>query len=113
MPNGDMRGGAGGEWQVVNPNENAAHKFGSLPDFTFWLRGSPDGRALRFTVNESATNAYEMWEVAADGTRLHRLLQNWNEPVSEGNWTPDANYFGFHSLRHRRGDRWPLQQKVH
>ena len=32
---------------------------------------SPDGRAIRFTWNES------IWEVSSDGANLHQLLPNW------------------------------------
>jgi eukaryotic-like serine/threonine-protein kinase len=111
MPNGDMLVARGSELQVVNPETNAAHKFVSLPEFTYWLRWSPDGRALRFTVSP-ATGGYQIWEVAADGSHLHRLLQNWHEPIaSNGNWTPDGKYYVFQSFRNGRVDLWAIPEK--
>jgi eukaryotic-like serine/threonine-protein kinase len=111
MPNGDLLVARGSDLQVVNPETNATHKFASLPDFTFWLRWSPDGRVLRFTVSLSS-GGYEIWEVAADGSHLHRLLQNWHEPVaSSGNWTSDGKYFFFQSFRNGRMDLWAIPEK--
>ncbi len=111
MPNGDLLVAHGGDLQVVNPDTNASHKFASLPDYTFWLRWSPDGRALRFTV--TAPSGYQMWEVAADGSNLHRVLQNWHEPANahNGNWTPDGKYFVFQSIRNGRADLWAIREK--
>ncbi|MGA7137425.1 MAG: protein kinase [Terriglobales bacterium] len=109
MPNGDLLVVHGSDLQVVNPETNAARKFTSLPDFTYWLRWSPDGRALRFTVSTS-TGAYQIWEVTADGTRLHRLLQDSHDP-GKGNWTPDGRYFVFETRNNSRTDLWAIQEK--
>ena len=64
-----------------------------------WPRWSPDGKALRFTVEDLKTGSQSLWEVASDGTRLHPLLPGWSNPSSEccGNWTPDGTYFVFQS----------------
>jgi eukaryotic-like serine/threonine-protein kinase len=111
MTNGDMLVAHGSDLQVVNPETNAAHKFASPPDFTYWLRWSPDGRALRFTV--TFPSGYQIWEVAADGSHLHRLLQNWHEPANEskGTWTQDGKYFLFQSFRNGRTDLWAIPER--
>jgi len=112
MPNGDLLVPHGSDLQVINPETNATHKFASPPDFTFWLRWSPDSRALRFTVSLS-TGGYQIWEVAADGSRMHSLLQGWHEPANykNGNWTPDGKYFVFESYRNGRTDLWAIPEK--
>ncbi len=112
MPNGDLLVARGNDLQVVNPETNATHKFASLPDFTYWLRWSPDGRSLRFTVSE-ATGGVHLWEVKADGSRMHRLLPNWREPPGErtGNWTPDGKYFVFQGFHNGRADLWAIREK--
>jgi eukaryotic-like serine/threonine-protein kinase len=109
MPNGDLLVVRGGDLQVVNPETNAAHKFTSLPDFAYFLRWSPDGRALRFTVSPAA-GGYQVWEVAAEGSSMHRLLQDSHYP-SKGNWTQDGRYFVFEALNNRRADLWAIQEK--
>jgi len=116
MPNGDLLVAHGPDLQVVNPETNAAHKFASLPAFAYWLRWSPDGRALRFTVSTTTTGvpgSRQIWEVSADGSRTHRVLQNLPEPANgyNGNWTPDGKYFVFQSFRDGRTDLWAIPER--
>jgi serine/threonine protein kinase/Tol biopolymer transport system component len=67
--------------------------------FPNWAYFSPDGSRIRFTLvnNEAHTNS--LWEIRADGSGLHQLLQGWHAPPSEccGQWTPDGRYFVFQS----------------
>ncbi|HEV2493662.1 MAG TPA: protein kinase, partial [Terriglobia bacterium] len=83
---------------------------GGLPS---WPRWSPDGRVVRFTLNESKTNASSLWEVAASGADLHPLLPGWSNPASEccGNWTRDGKYFAFQSSRNGRADIWVIPER--
>jgi serine/threonine protein kinase/dipeptidyl aminopeptidase/acylaminoacyl peptidase len=71
---------------------------------------SPDGSHLRFDAQESIQLPQFLWEVAADGTDLHRLLPDWNKPPDYdccGKWTADGKYFVFHS----RNQIWALPRK--
>jgi Tol biopolymer transport system component len=56
---------------------------------------------LRFDSTETAGTLGQQleWEVAADGTGLHRLLEGWHNPPNEccGKWTVDGKYFLFQS----------------
>ncbi len=65
------------------------------------LRWSPDGSALRFTVNDPATNIRSILESSPNGGNAHLLLPAWNSPASEssGNWMPGGKYFVFQALR--------------
>ncbi len=60
---------------------------------------TPDGSGLRFDSSETAGTLGQQleWEVAADGTKLHRLLEGWHNPPNEccGKWTADGKYFLF------------------
>jgi len=79
----------------------------------FWLRWSPDGSHLRFTVSETAMGGLNsLWEVAADGSNLHPLLSGWNNPAAEccGNWTPDGRYFVFQSTRDGTTNIWAMRE---
>ena len=80
---------------------------GDIVDITW----SPDGGHIRFDASETAGTVGQqlMWEVAADGTGLHRLLEGWHTPPDEccGKWTPDGKYFVFQSS----GQIWALPQK--
>jgi Tol biopolymer transport system component len=66
---------------------------------------SPDGTHLRF--NDASENGEgSLWEVAEDGSELHRLLPGSHNPSDEccGRWTADGNYFVFQS----NGQIWTL-----
>jgi eukaryotic-like serine/threonine-protein kinase len=75
-----------------------------------WPRWSPDGSRLRFTVN--GANGSAIWEIAADGSRLHPLLTGWNKPPAEccGSWTSDGKYFVFQSSRGGVADIWAMRE---
>jgi len=112
MPSGDLLIAHGVELQVVNPETNAAHKFVSAPDLTYWLRWSPDGRSLRFSASTLA--GFQIREVAADGSRMHSVTQTRREPASanNGNWTADGKYFVFQNNRiDARRDLWAIPEK--
>jgi Tol biopolymer transport system component len=78
-----------------------------------WLRWSRDGTALRFTLIDPKTNSSSLWQVSADGTRLHPMLPGWNDPPAEccGNWTPDGKYFVFESTRNGATNLWAIREK--
>jgi serine/threonine protein kinase/Tol biopolymer transport system component len=77
-----------------------------------WLRWSPDGKILRFTVNDPRTNNRTIWQASADGTHLHPLLPGWNNPPNEccGEWTPDGRYFVFEATRQGTANVWALRE---
>ena len=85
-----------------------SHADGSQPRKLAEVRGdilnvawSPDGGSLRFDSSESAGTLGQQleWEIAADGSGLHRLLEGWHNPPNEccGRWTPDGKFFIFQS----------------
>jgi Tol biopolymer transport system component/DNA-binding winged helix-turn-helix (wHTH) protein len=73
----------------------------SVPGRAFWIRCSPDGSRLRFTVVDSATRATSLWEYTFASNQLRPLLPLWTHPAAEccGNWTPDGKFFVFQSDR--------------
>jgi len=76
----------------------------------YWVRWSPDGSRLRFSVQTQ--NGTTLWEVAADGRNLHPLLPGWNNPAAEccGSWTPDGKYFLFQSQRGGTSNIWAIRE---
>jgi serine/threonine protein kinase/Tol biopolymer transport system component len=85
----------------------------SLPGIPRWIRWSPDGSKLRFTVYDTTTNSKSLWEVSVDGTNLHALIPGWNNPPAEccGNWTADGKYFVFQSTRDGKTQIWGMPEK--
>lgn len=72
---------------------------------------SPDQRYLRFDSADTAGTLGQQveWEVAVDGTGLHRLLADGPDPPNQccGKWTADGKYFVFQS----NSQIWTLPKK--
>ncbi|MBV8829482.1 MAG: PD40 domain-containing protein, partial [Acidobacteriaceae bacterium] len=99
----------------ANGDGTGARKIATLPGGAFWLRWSPDGSRLRFTVGNviNRVGALSLWEISSDGSGLHRLLADWNKPPAEccGNWSPDGKYFVFQSTREGKTEIWALRER--
>ena len=74
---------------------------------------SPDGKRLRFSVFPDDVPGSSLWEIAADGSHLHQLIPDWNQPPAEccGAWSPDGRYFFFGSFHGGSNGLWILQEK--
>jgi DNA-binding winged helix-turn-helix (wHTH) protein/Tol biopolymer transport system component len=99
---------------VANPDGTGSRLLASLSGYTYHIRWAPDDSRLRFTVVGS-TKKRMLWEVGADGSRLHEMQFNWPGNPMEccGEWTPDGHYFLFES--HREGadtsNMWAIEDK--
>jgi len=77
--------------------------------FAFWIRFSPDGKRLRFSVfkpgaTDAAGDDIEIMEMNVDGSGLQRL------PIQGaccGNWSPDGKYYFYKNGR----DIWALPER--
>ena len=83
-----------------------AQKLADLGGWAFWLRYSPDGRKLRFSLRDPAHQTSSLWEM--QGNSAHPLLPGWSHPESEccGSWTGDGKYYIFQSRHGGRSDLW-------
>lgn len=99
----------------ANPDGKENRKLAALPGPAFWLRWSPDGRHLRFTLGNvvDRTGPLAIWEVSTDGTGLHPLLSGWNQPPAEccGTWTPDGKSFAFQATRQEKTEIWAMREQ--
>ena len=100
-PNGEQIVYAhGNELFLAKPDGSENRRLVTLSGPASWIRWSPDGKVLRFTIDDMNVGWSEsLWEVASDGTGLHPLLLHGSRPTEQccGNWTPDGNYFVFQS----------------
>jgi hypothetical protein len=62
LANGDLLMARNNELIEVSPG--GTRRFATLPDYSYWFRGSPDGQLLRFSVSESKGNT-SLWEVSS------------------------------------------------
>jgi len=70
----------------------------------FWLRPSPDGSLLRFSVYDTRLDTSTLWEAHTDGSHLRTLLAG--AGACCGNWTSDGKYFVFQTTRDGVTNLW-------
>jgi eukaryotic-like serine/threonine-protein kinase len=87
----------GSEIFLANSDGTNSRKLTTVNGSASWIRFSPNGSRLRFTVEASQTRSSSLWEVNVDGTNLHALLPSWHNPPSEfcGVWSTDGRYYFF------------------
>jgi serine/threonine protein kinase/Tol biopolymer transport system component len=103
------------ELYVAKHDGSGSRLLVSLSGPAEWPRWSPDGKVLRFTLNDLKKGSQALWEVASDGTHLRPLIPGWSDPPAEccGNWTPDGKYFVFTSERERTAiNLYVLEEKT-
>jgi DNA-binding winged helix-turn-helix (wHTH) protein/Tol biopolymer transport system component len=76
---------------------------------------SPDGKLLRFTLWDPATQRGLISEVSVGGGKMRPLFPGWKNSLGEwnGRWTADGAYFIFTSIQDvktGRGDLWALRE---
>ena len=78
-------------------NGTQVHELYTATGSVFGPHFSPDGKRIRFTVSDAASNTTALWEVAQDGSKPHALLANWQYASTAccGNWTADGRYYIF------------------
>jgi Tol biopolymer transport system component/predicted Ser/Thr protein kinase len=103
----------GSTLNVARSDGTEPHEILTIDGTPSWIRWSPDGKKLRFTVTNPKTATQSLWEAAANGSDPHPLLPGWNTPPAEccGTWTPDGKYFFFESKRNGRSDIWSIREK--
>jgi eukaryotic-like serine/threonine-protein kinase len=98
------------------PDGSGARKLLTVEGDPAWMRFSPDGRVLRFTViidrNQGNQGLVSLWQAQADGSHLHQLLPGFTNPASDccGSWTPDGRYFVFHATRDGNPALWATRE---
>ena len=98
---------------IANEDGTGSRKFAGLSGRAFWLRWSPDGSELRFTLINSLNHTTSLWQIGADGKNLRPLFPHWSSPSSEccGSWTSDGEYFVFQSAHRGMNNVWVLARK--
>jgi Tol biopolymer transport system component/predicted Ser/Thr protein kinase len=105
--------GAGQDIVVTDADGGHLRKLFTAPSRPIsWLRVSPDGRLLRFTVRDAARTHASLWEAHTDGTQLRPMLSGWNNGANVccGDWTPDGKYFVFQATNNGISSLWAMRE---
>ena len=95
----------------ASPDGSAPVQYASLPGRAFWLRWSPDGKLLRFTLFNPLAHTLALWELSPGDHRARPVLANWStsRKVCCGNWMPDGGFI-FQATRDTASDLWLLDK---
>lgn len=79
----------------------------------YWIRFSPDGRKMTFSVDSIQADEETLWEAAADGSNPRLRFPGWSTSPSEccGDWTPDGKYLVFSSRHAGFENVWAIREK--
>jgi dipeptidyl aminopeptidase/acylaminoacyl peptidase len=108
---------SGADLYVVKPDGSDRRKLATPQGKGWFTRWAPDGHALRFSAWGTEIPTLALWEVGTQGGNPHRLPGGWREPPtsygdgeSDGDWTPDGNYFVFRSTRAAVASIWAISE---
>jgi len=78
----------------------------------YWIRWSPDGARLRFSLYDPKTDVHSLWEISADGNNLRQLFQGESMPANKccGDWTADGRYFVYEALKDEGSEIWAIPE---
>jgi Tol biopolymer transport system component len=104
----------GNDLIVVNEDGSDPHKLATVTGWAFWLRWSPNGHLLRFTLRDPEKQTSALWEIDANGSNLRPLLPGWSQPASEccGSWTSDGKEFVFESRHTNHPQIWARRERA-
>jgi eukaryotic-like serine/threonine-protein kinase len=99
---------------VAGADGTNSRKLISLPGSAFDPAWSPDGSKIRVAVVEKQTES--IWQVSADGTKLHQILPGWHASSGEccGKWMQGGNYFVFEAIpsgENQVPQLWAMREK--
>jgi serine/threonine protein kinase/Tol biopolymer transport system component len=100
---------------VARSDGTEIRKLATAPGNPIWMRWSPDGSKVRFSVVDTKDLLkFSLWEVSVASGALHPLLPGWNFSLSlgAGNWSPDGRYFVFEASTHGVSNIWALREPV-
>jgi Tol biopolymer transport system component/DNA-binding winged helix-turn-helix (wHTH) protein len=87
------------ELYVARADGSGSRKIATVQGHPVYLRWSPDGKVVRFTLDAWGNARISQWEIDAAGSNLHPLLSDWQSRTDGfGSWTPNGKYFVYNSF---------------
>ncbi len=110
MPDGSsILYATGDQLAEIGAKEDSSAPYAKLPGRAFWLRWSPDGQLLRFTLLDPVTHAATLWEMDRGGRdpRPVKIPGLEHSPACCGMWLPDGQSYVFQA----NDNLWMLKDK--
>jgi Tol biopolymer transport system component len=106
---------------IASANGAQVHELYTATGSVFGPHISRDGKRIRFTVSDSASNSTTLWEVSQDGSNPHALLGKWQYASTAccGSWTADGRYYIFQASQNLPNTSttltalWALPESAH
>ncbi len=104
----------GEELHLARSDGREPRKLATTPGRAFWIRWSPDGTRLRFSVISRQGHTRSLWEVSAEGRGMHALPLGRGDEDYDccGDWSPDGRHFFFRRYRDNRADIWAIRERI-
>jgi len=112
MPDGrNILYASGNQLAMVSLETGKSTHFATIPGRAFWLRWSPNGKLLRFTLIDSVNHASSLWEISGNQRTARSVLKASGSSPNEccGVWTASGNFFVFQAVSGGRTDLWMLK----
>lgn len=106
---------ANNELGVVQLDTGAVSPYAALPGRAFWLRWSPDGETLRFTLQNPVTHRSALWELDARTRKAHALQYPEVGDLAAccGSWTADGKNYVFQASNAQESNIWVAKTGEH
>ena len=108
MPNGtSILYANGDDLAVLRLNDGVTTPFAHLNGRAFWMRWSPDGTLLRFTLVDPVTHTLGIWQLNKTGGTPQRVRTPEADRLSAccGSWTADGSAY----ILQAGGDLWQIR----
>jgi Tol biopolymer transport system component/DNA-binding winged helix-turn-helix (wHTH) protein len=101
----------GNQLATVSLETGKSTHFATIPGRAFWLRWSPSGKLLRFTLIDSVNHASSLWEIDGSQRTARPVLKASGSSANEccGVWTASGKFFVFQADSGGRTDLWMLK----
>jgi Tol biopolymer transport system component len=98
----------GSELRLARSDGTDPRTLVTAPGFPALPCWSPDGKSLRYSVQDARTAVSTLWQVSADGTNPRELLPGWTGAPNAccGAWTPNGKSFVFTA----GGNLWAVRE---
>jgi eukaryotic-like serine/threonine-protein kinase len=100
---------------LANRDGSQPRALATVAGLPFFVRFSPDGTHVRFSVRAAELFSFTIWEIDVDGKGLHPLLpEALHQEPGEccGDWSADGRYYFFVASHNGRSQVWALRESA-